>query len=358
MHFLQAHAVIVWLVVGFVAVIAVNYCLKRGLIKLIAVAERRQRFWDEALFRSLQSPARLAMWVVSLFLYLTYLFYVLGIQFSFADSLLLLKQLFFTLVMLWFLLSFVQRVETRLLSDSSLVRHKVAQDKMNIRLLARVIRVVLIVLVVLNALQAVGQPIGSFLAIGGVGALAVSFAAKDTLANFFGGMMLYIDRPFSVGDWIRSPDRNIEGTVEHIGWRLSRIRTFDKRPLYIPNGTFANISVENPSRMTNRRIKATVGLRYDDALVLRDVVTAIRAMLAEHDDIDQSKTTFARLVNFGDSTLDILIYTFTKTTDWVTFQAVQEDVFLKVIDIIAQHGAECAFPTQTLHMPGGLPASQ
>ena len=91
------------------------------------------------------------------------------------------------------------------------------------------------------------------------------FAAKDLLANFFGGLTIYLDRPFAVGDWIRSPDREIEGTVERIGWRLTLIRTFDKRPLYIPNAVFTTIAVENPSRMHNRRIYETIGIRYDDA---------------------------------------------------------------------------------------------
>ena len=103
-------------------------------------------------------------------------------------------------------------------------------------------------------MQALGYSISGVLAFGGIGGIAVGFAAKDLLANFFGGLMIYLDRPFSVGDWIRSPDKNIEGTVEEIGWRLTRIRTFDKRPLYVPNSTFTQISVENPSRMLNRRI--------------------------------------------------------------------------------------------------------
>ena len=103
------------------------------------------------------------------------------------------------------------------------------------------------------------------LTFGGVGGLIVGLAAKDLLSNFFGGMMIYFDRPFKVGDWIRSPDRQIEGTVERIGWRMTIIRTFDKRPLYVPNSVFSSIVVENPSRMLNRRINETFGLRYQDA---------------------------------------------------------------------------------------------
>ncbi len=91
--------------------------------------------------------------------------------------------------------------------------------------------------------------------------------------------MIYFDRPFKVGDWIRSPDRQIEGTVERIGWRMTSIRTFDKRPLYVPNSVFSNIVVENPSRMLNRRIFETIGLRYDDADKVPVIIDEVREML-------------------------------------------------------------------------------
>lgn len=94
--------------------------------------------------------------------------------------------------------------------------------------------------------------------------------------------MLYFDRPFSIGDWIRSPDRNIEGTVAEIGWRITKITTFDNRPLYVPNSLFSSISVENPGRMTNRRITTTIGLRYEDAAKVGVIVEAVREMLKNH----------------------------------------------------------------------------
>ena len=82
-----------------------------------------------------------------------------------------------------------------------------------------------------------------------MGGIAVGFAARDLLANFLGGLSIFMDRPFAVGDWIRSPDREIEGTVEDVGWRVTRIRTFDQRPLYVPNSVFSTVALENPSRL-------------------------------------------------------------------------------------------------------------
>ncbi|MDW3139099.1 mechanosensitive ion channel family protein, partial [Vibrio sp. 1288] len=184
--------------------------------------------------------------------------------------------------------------------------------------------------------------LSGLLTFGGVGGLIVGLAAKDLLSNFFGGLMIYFDRPFKVGDWIRSPDRQIEGTVERIGWRMTSIRTFDKRPLYVPNSVFSNIVVENPSRMLNRRIYEVVGLRYDDADKVPEIITAVREMLKNHKDIDTRQTLIVNFDTFGPSSLNFFIYTFTKTVNWVRYHEVKQDVLLKVVGIIKEHNADIA----------------
>jgi len=199
-------------------------------------------------------------------------------------------------------------------------------------------------------MQASGVPVSGILAFGGASGIGLGFAAKDLLANFFGGLMIFLDRPFAIGDWVRSPDKEIEGIVEYIGWRLTRIRTFDKRPLFVPNGIFANISVENPSRMQNRRIKTVIGLRYEDSFKVAAILKDVEEMLKNHPDIDASKTLFVNLTNFGHFSLEFLVYTFTKTTKWVPFQRIRQDIFLKIIEIIKKHDAQCAYPTTTVHL--------
>jgi len=190
--------------------------------------------------------------------------------------------------------------------------------------------------------------VSGLLAFGGIGGIAVGFAAKDLLANFLGGLSIYLDRPFAVGDWIRSPDRSIEGTVEDIGLRVTRIRTFDQRPLYVPNSTFSSVALENPSRMTNRRIYETIGIRYSDAHRMSDIVVAVREMLVTHEDIAQDRTLIVNFNHMGASALEFFVYAFTKTTNWVEYHGIKEDVLLKILAIVESHGAEVAFPTQTI----------
>jgi MscS family membrane protein len=199
-------------------------------------------------------------------------------------------------------------------------------------------------------MQTVGFRVSGLLTSGGIVGISKCFAAKDILAIFFGGLAIYSDRPFIVGDWIRSPYRDIEGSVEEISWRYTRIRRFNKNPIYVPNAIFTTVAVENPSRMTNRRIKETIGIRYDDIKVMPAIVSDVKAMLQSHEDIDQDMTLIVNFNTFNASSLDFLIYTFTRTVVWVEFHEVKQDVLLKVADIIAKHGAEITFPTQTLHI--------
>ncbi|MDZ7825599.1 MAG: mechanosensitive ion channel family protein [Gammaproteobacteria bacterium] len=221
----------------------------------------------------------------------------------------------------------------------------------------KLLRISVLITAVLTAAQSLGFSIAGVLAFGGVGGIAIGFAARDLLANFFGGLMVFLDRPFTVGEWVRSPEKEIEGTVEHIGWRLTRIRTFDKRPIYVPNAAFTTLVVENPSRMLNRRIYETIGIRYADIDALPAILAEVRAMLEQHEDIDTGPTLMVNFNSFGASSLDFFIYTFTKTTVWTEFHRVKQDVLLRIAAIIRDHGAEVAFPTRTLHLEPPEPES-
>tara|TARA_R110002096_G_scaffold82194_6_gene191232 strand:- start:173 stop:952 length:780 start_codon:yes stop_codon:yes gene_type:complete len=251
----------------------------------------------------------------------------------------------------WALISFVARFEHAKIQQKQQTGQVV--DPTSIHAIGKLVRTAIFITTALVILQTLGFSISGVLAFGGIGGIAIGFAAKDLLANFFGGLMIYLDRPFTVGDWIRSPDREIEGTVEMIGWRLTTIRTFDKRPLYVPNSIFATIAVENPSRMSHRRIHETIGLRYRDIEQMDRIVEAVKAMLKAHEEIDDTQTMIVNFNAFNESSVDFFVYTFTKTTNWIHFHEVKQDVLLKISSIIAENGAEIAFPTTTMFLQQG-----
>ena len=243
------------------------------------------------------------------------------------------------------------RVAGRLEQELKKVAKKDSRfDEATVEALSKLIKLIAFIITVIIVLSAWGVDPTGLLAFGGMSGIVVGFAAKDLLGNVFGGLVLYIDKPFVVGDWIRSPDREIEGTVEKIGWRMTVVRTFDKRPLYIPNGIFSNIAIENPSRMTNRRIKEVIGVRYCDVHKMAKITADIRKMLQNHPDIDQNQVIIVNFLEYADSSLNFLLYTFTRTTDWVTYHHVKEQILLEVSQIIESHQAEMAFPTRTLYI--------
>ena len=331
--------------------IFLNTGLWFGLRYLDRQYQPDRALWPHAFLQAIYRPLWVLIWLIMISL-IAEAFLLKWPQGHLLNDLITSQKMAIIVFIGWGLLRFINQYESNVYD--AIKAGRLSYDRTSVRAVSQFLRIVLIVSAVLVILQTIGVKISALLAVSGLGGIALSFAAKDNLANLLGGMMIFIDRPFSVGDWIRSPDRNIEGTVESIGWRLTLVRTFDKRPLYVPNGVFSTISIENPSRMTNRRIYAKIGLRYSDSSKVASILSGVESMLQQHEAIDTQQTLMVNLIEFAESSLVFFVYTFTKTTDWQEFQQVQQDVFLKILDIIHQHGAECAFPTTTLHVANPL----
>ncbi len=337
-----------------------RYLAMRALKVLGEQFEKTINVWDDALFKAAQGP-------LSWFILILGLIWAVQISDGYLDMVLfspanldIIRQLTVIVLTMVFLVRFITLAEARILDDleSQTEGGQGRLDPTTLHALAKLTRLSVVISAVLVALPTLGIEITALLAFGGVGGIAVGFAAQDLLSNFFGGLMIYLDRPFAIGDWIRSPDREIEGTVESIGWRLTLVRTFDKRPLYVPNSAFAKLALENPSRMTNRRIYETIGIRYKDAAKMDQIVQDVHAMLRAHEEIDQDQTLIVNFTGYGKSSLDFFVYTFTKTTNWVKFHEIKQDIMLRIIRIVHEHQADFAFPTTTVDGIGQLiPAS-
>ncbi|HIP12547.1 MAG TPA: mechanosensitive ion channel family protein [Arcobacter sp.] len=194
--------------------------------------------------------------------------------------------------------------------------------------------------------------VSAFIASLGLGGLAFALAAKDTAANLFGGLTILADKALKMGDWIKVG--SVEGVVEDIGLRTTKIRTFEKSLITLPNQILANQPVENFSRRGIRRIKFRVGLTYDTSSVnIQKIVEEIRIMLQSHSKIAQDATMLVRFDRFEDSSLSIFIYTFTSTSNWGEYLEIKEDVNLKVIKIVEEHNSAFAFPSQSIYIEKG-----
>jgi MscS family membrane protein len=311
--------------------------------------------WDDALFNAVGRPFSLLVWLVGI---------TLAAQLIPAreeggllnvDLVIQIRQLGVLYAIAWFLYVFVGNIESNIIENARRGEREIDQTTVNA--LGRVVRITIVVTAILVGLDTLGFNIAGLMAAGGIGGLAIGLAAKDMLANFFGGVTVYIDRPFGIGDWILLKEKGIEGVVEEIGWRQTTIRKFDKRPVYVPNAVFTTASVENPSRMTNRRISETIGLRYKDIARMEDITAAVREMLISHPEIDEQQTLMVHLNTFSQSSVDFFIYCMTHTVNWQRYHEVKQDVLLQISAIVQAHGAAIAFPTRTVELEStsGLP---
>ena len=337
---------IFWVFGAVFVVMLLHFIAARLFRQALVRAERTNNAWDDALVFGLSGPVELGIWIFGI--NFAALITARLTELEWLSTIGTINRVALILLFAWLALRFIKRAETNLTAEGYLEK---PMDLTTAKALGNLIKASIVITASLVVLQTLGFSISGVLAFGGIGGIAVGFAARDLLANFFGALTIYLDKPFAVGDWIRSPDKPIEGVVEDIGWRRCVIRTFDKRPLYVPNSAFNTISVENPSRMLNRRINETIGVRYSDAALLPDIVESVKKMLQEHPDIDTDQTLMVNFNSFAASSLDFFIYSFTKTTDWATYHQVKQDVLFRIEEIIREQGAEIAFPTSTVHTP-------
>lgn len=223
-------------------------------------------------------------------------------------------------------------------------------DKSIIQALDKIISILINIMAGLIILDIIGIPVSTLIAFGGIGGIAIGLAAKDVLSNFFSGLMIYVNHPFAIGDWIKSPNKGFEGVVEEIGWYRTQIRSFERRPTYIPNSVITDAIIENPGRMYHRRIRTIIALRYQDIDKAENIVTEIRHLLKEHPKIDNTQFLLVHLSSFGDSAIEIEVYAFTKTLKFEGFRNVLQEVLFAIAKIVKENEADFAFPTRTLHL--------
>lgn len=218
-------------------------------------------------------------------------------------------------------------------------------------LLDRIFTIGVVVLTLLALMITFGVSTTALGALLGGAGIGIGFGAQQISQNFLSGFMLFFNRPFSEGDWISVSD--MEGTVEQIGWYHTRIRTFDRRPQYIPNSLFATTPILNPGRMYNRRIKANISLRYEDLSRIDTISKDVRTMLLQHPSIDQSQTILVNFHEWDSSSINMLVYCFTKTTVWKEWLDIQQQIFLEIADIVKHAGGDFAFDCMTLYQSPG-----
>lgn len=220
----------------------------------------------------------------------------------------------------------------------------------------RIVQALVLLVAAAMVLAELGYNINGVLAGLGLGGLSFALAGQDMVSNFFGGLVLVTERPFEIGDWVSTPD--VEGTVEDISLRSTKVRTLENALVIVPNSKFTTTPITNWTRMKMRLARFTLGLEYKTSpAALQSTVQAVEAMLKGHEGV-HAGTVQVRLLDFGPSSLDVTVQFYTKTTDITEYRAVREDINLRILGILAAQGVSLAFPSRSLYVASTAPAKE
>jgi len=205
---------------------------------------------------------------------------------------------------------------------------------------------------VVSVLELWGVDAASIIAGLGLFSVALALGAQNFFKNLIGGLLIIGEKRFKQGDWINI-EGVAEGEVEKIDFRSTLIRRFDKAPIFVPNSVLSDSEIINFSEMPFRRIRFNVGLIYQTTPeTILNIRKDIEDYVAKNDDLvnaDEATTTI-RVTQFNDSSIDLLIYCFTKSTRWYDYTKAKEDLILEIIKIVKNNGSDFAYPTQTIHL--------
>ena len=325
----------------FIIILFIRPLFVKGLIALLMkLTAKTKTKYDDRIVYNLEKPLKFTFLTVGVYILISLLY----LSSKFVDLTLASMAIvsFFWIIMA--ILEGLQGVIYKTLA-------KISKDLSNelAKFIIRIIKIIIWVMAVSSVLSLWGVNVTALIASLGIGGLAFALAAKDAAANLFGSIAIMIDKSIKIGDWVKVD--NIEGIVEDIGMRTTKIRTFYKSIVAIPNSIVANSHIENFSRRDVRRIKTTIGVTYDTSIEqIQNIIADIKDMLKNHSGISQEETMLVNFNSFGDSAQEIFVYTFTNTSNWQEYLDIKEDIYYKISQIVKKHKSSFAFPSQSVYI--------
>jgi MscS family membrane protein len=310
------------------------------LVFLQNLSKYSKTYYDDKIISALKSPIRFGFIIIGLHLFFILIFKETEIIKNILNTLVVYTIFWAILAILEALRGLVYRATGKFNSDLS----KEIGD-----FIVAILKILISGIGLGAMLQVWGINVTALVASLGIGGLAFALAAKDTAANLFGSFALLADKSIRIGEWIKVD--GVEGVVEDIGMRTTKIRCFPKSVISVPNHIVANNPIENFSRRGIRRIKMHIGLTYStNSEQIVQIIDAIKLMLEQHEGISQKDSLMVNFDSFGDSALNIFIYTFTKTANWAKYLEIREDIHLKIMKIVEENGSSFAFPSQSIYV--------
>lgn len=328
----------------FVLFIIFKTLFRKTVIKVLEkLTSKTKNSVDKKIVSLLRAPIDLLFLTIGLKVSSDYLLLNSNIQ-VYIDNII---QSSFTFILFWVIHRLITPFTDIFILASQKYQGKgLGKDLVN--LIVTGIKVIIVALGAITILNEWGYNITGFLASLGLVGMAIALAAKDTVANLFGSLVIFSDKPFKIGDWIKTS--SVEGIVEEVGVRSTKVRTFAQALVSVPNASLANESILNWSKMGKRRITMTLGLTYSTTSEqMKSVIKEIKELLENHEDIHQ-ETIFINFTEFQASALGIFCYFFTKTTNWGEYMSVREEINLEIMKIVERNNCSFAFPSQSIYI--------
>jgi len=314
------------------------------IIKALHKKHIGKEHWKSQLDYILLNPVKLILLIIAIY----FIYEVLAIRFGFSESLKYItpwRNVALCISVAWIIMRWKKEIQKAVVSKLS--KKKRALDQPAIDFIGKIFTMSFVFVVGLVILSILGIDIMPLVAFGGIGAAAIGFAAKDMIANFFGGMMLHITRPAIKGDLIDIPEKNILAVIEQIGWYMTAMKDLSQTPIYIPNSIFATASIKNLSRISHRRIEETFSLAYEDSNVIPKVLDDIRRYLYSREDIDHKLQLNVNVQKFADYSVEIYLRCYVLETRFELFLQIKQEVFLEIKKILDKHGIKIPYPIMT-----------
>jgi MscS family membrane protein len=306
---------------------------------LLGLAKKTKTSLDEQIIIGLKGPIRFTFVVVGM-----HLFFLLIFVDNKFIHLILESLIIYTIF--WALIALLDAIKDYLFNYNNI---DIQHSKELSEFLIKVLKGILIAIGISMALHNWGVNVTGIVASLGLGGLAFALAAKDTASNLFASIALLLDNSIKGGEWVKVG--GVEGVVESVGMRTTKIRSFEKSLYTVPNHLIANNPIENFSRRGVRRIKINVGLTYDtNSRQLENIVNQTREMLQQHPRISQKETLLVNFNSLDESALSIFIYAFTHTAQWDHYLEIREDIHLKIMKIVEENHSSFAFPSQSIYL--------
>lgn len=338
------------IILGIGVLVAVNFLFKKVIKHIRQKSLSTTQGWREQIDHIFILPIHVLLWLLGITLVVEVLAMRFGFSF-FENYLNSFRSSGVIACLAWIILRWKTAFQHTWINKD---RRGKKLDAGFIHVISKILSVVVIVLTFLIILQIWGLNIVPLIAFGGIGAAAIGFAAKDVIGNFFGGLMLYINRPFMVGDLIILPDKHVEGHVEEMGWFLTCVRDKEKRPVYLPNATFSSIHVINSSRMTHRRIEEKIHIQHADFSKALTLTERLRERIASHPEIDAHLPLIVVFSTFTQNGIELYIDCYTLQTRYEKFLMVKQELMQHIYETLLAEDVNLSIPALHIEMQQSL----